>query len=119
MFHMKQSQKQKRFVFKREYICPLCGNPKEEHRKKSGYCLKCAAKYMRETRPKHSELTEEQRIKANARAYANVYLRRGKIKKKNCTYCGSKNSQMHHNDYSKPLKVIWVCRPCHLKLHDD
>ncbi len=119
MIHVKQSQKQKKFVFKREYICPLCGNPKEEHRKKAGYCLTCHAKYMRDNRPKHSELTEEQRIKANARAYANVYLRRGKIKKKDCIYCGSKDSQMHLNDYSKPLKVIWICSPCHLKLHDD
>ncbi len=117
MFHPKQSRKQKKIVFKREYICPLCGNPKEECRKGSGYCLKCHARYMRENRPKHSELTEEQRIKANARAYANVYLNRGKIKKKNCIDCGSEKSQMHHDDYSKPLEVIWLCRECRQKRH--
>jgi hypothetical protein len=37
----------------------------------------------------------------------------------NCVKCGDENSQMHHEDYDKPLEVIWVCRPCHLKLHNE
>lgn len=24
---------------------------------------------------------------------------------------------MHHPDYSKPLEVVWMCRPCHLAEH--
>lgn len=79
-------------------------------------CLECHAAYMREHRLKHSELTPEAKKKANARSYANVYLRRGKIKKQTCK-CGDSNSQMHHEDYDKPLEVIWLCRECHLDLH--
>ena len=56
-------------------------------------------------------------LKSNARAYANCYLRRGKIKKEPCVKCGDIKSQMHHNDYENPLDVIWVCRKCHLELH--
>lgn len=39
----------------------------------------------------------------------------GKIVKPNhCTRCGLIcNPEGHHADYSKPLQVIWLCRPCH------
>ena len=62
-------------------------------------------------------MTPAQRRKDNARSYANVYLRRGLIERKPCERCGSENSQMHHEDYSKPLAVEWLCRKCHLAEH--
>lgn len=98
--------------------CSKCKAELEESRKgKQRYCKKCHAAHMRTTRPKHSCLTEPQRKKANARSYVNEYLRRGKIKKEPCQVCGDNNSQMHHEDYSKPLEVIWLCRKHHLELH--
>lgn len=69
---------------------------------------------MRENRPKWSELTAEQRRRANARSYVHVYIRRGKIERKPCEVCGG-IAQMHHDDYSKPLAVRWLCK----KHHDD
>ena len=71
---------------------------------------------MREWRNTHS-LNPEQRLKDNARSYAGVYLRRGKLDRKPCVICGSVNTQMHHEDYSKPLDVVWLCRECHMELH--
>lgn len=46
-----------------------------------------------------------------------MYLKRGKLKKEPCHVCGSPDSQMHHTDYSLPLFIIWLCRPCHLHHH--
>lgn len=82
-----------------------------------GYCLKCACKYQRENRKRHSELPELERKKANARSYANVYLRRGKLDRKPCEVCGDTKVQMHHEDYDKPLQVRWLCKNCHLTEH--
>lgn len=74
---------------------------------------------MRSWRPKHSELSPEQRKKANARAYANTYLRRGKIKRAPCEVCGAKRAEMHHPDYDRPLDVRWLCREHHLAEHRE
>jgi len=62
-------------------------------------------------------MSEEQRRKDTCRSYAHVYLRRGKLVRKDCASCGSGETQMHHPDYSRPLHVVWLCRPCHLELH--
>lgn len=80
------------------------------------YCLPCHAKYMRAWRSKNP-MTVAQKKKDTTRSYANVYLRRGKLKRSPCETCGDSVSQMHHDDYDKPLKVRWLCRPCHLALH--
>lgn len=62
------------------------------------------------------KLTPLQRLKDNCRSYAGVYKRRGKIEKMPCK-CGNPNTEMHHPDYTQPLKVEWLCRDCHLELH--
>ena len=72
---------------------------------------------MRENRPRHSELSDEQRIKANARSYANVYQRRGKLLPEPCEVCGSEQVQKHHADYGKPLQVAWLCVKDHRAEH--
>lgn len=36
-----------------------------------------------------------------------------------CVACGNAEAQMHHPDYSQPLFVEWLCRPCHLDHHQS
>lgn len=40
-----------------------------------------------------------------------------RISKKPCQECGNLKVDAHHPDYSKPLKVIWLCRQHHKDLH--
>lgn len=60
---------------------------------------------------------EVYRTKVRARAYVNSHIRRGKLTRKPCESCGDARSQGHHNDYSKPLEVRWLCAACHTKEH--
>lgn len=36
-----------------------------------------------------------------------------------CPQCFSKDRevQAHHEDYTKPFEIIWLCKSCHLDLH--
>jgi hypothetical protein len=36
-----------------------------------------------------------------------------------CCRCGSERSLAHHEDYDKPLDVIWLCQPCHKQRHKE
>jgi hypothetical protein len=97
--------------------CSKCLGPND--RLPQRYCRACHAAYARDNRPRHVDLPDEQRQRSNARAYANVYQRRGKLLPEPCTVCQDPSAQKHHDDYSKPLQVTWLCRKCHLTLHLD
>ncbi len=100
-------------------ICPRC---RERPKNDASYCRPCRRAYhrewMRKNRPKHSELSEEERKKANCRSYTRVLVTRGELKKGPCESCGTtENVEAHHPDYSDPRTVVWKCRPCHRAGH--
>lgn len=93
-----------------------CGNPRAGNQNR--YCLPCKAQYARGHRARHSELAPDARMRANARSYLNVYVKRGRVKKQPCEVCGStERVHGHHHDYSKPLDVRWLCKEHHHEEH--
>jgi uncharacterized OB-fold protein len=55
--------------------------------------------------------------KVSARSKARLALKRGTIKKQVCSKCGNVKVDMHHQDYSKPVEIIWLCRRHHQQEH--
>jgi hypothetical protein len=43
-------------------------------------------------------------------------IRSGKLLKQPCKICGA-TAHAHHDDYAKPLEVIWLCPTHHMRLH--
>jgi hypothetical protein len=41
----------------------------------------------------------------------------GKILKQPCEICGAEYTQAHHDDYSKPMVVRWLCIKHHRQYH--
>jgi hypothetical protein len=70
-------------------------------------------KRMRDASQRYREkFAEKHRI----RARVNDAIRYGKMTKpSSCSNCGTKKARIegHHEDYSKPLEVIWLCKKCH------
>lgn len=55
--------------------------------------------------------------KNHARVTLNNAVRDGRVIKLPCEVCGDRKSQGHHENYSKPLDVIWLCAQHHGELH--
>lgn len=63
---------------------------------------------------------ETYRIMHNAHAHVCRHLKKGTIVKQPCKICGStKRIHAHHDDYSKPLEVNWLCPLHHSERHLD
>lgn len=54
--------------------------------------------------------------KVTAWKKANNAVRSGKLVRTPCP-CGDPKSHAHHEDYSKPLDVVFLCASCHMKRH--
>jgi len=52
-----------------------------------------------------------------ARQELNRAIRNGIIIQKPCKVCGFCITEAHHDDYSKPLDVIWLCKKHHAERH--
>lgn len=59
----------------------------------------------------------ENRAKDRARSAVKNALRAGKLVPQPCETCGNDKSEAHHEDYSKPLSVTWLCRLHHAERH--
>jgi hypothetical protein len=69
---------------------------------------------IRETQVRRKELRPE-RVKA-AYLTSNA-IRNGRLIREPCEVCGSSAVEAHHDDYSKPLVIRWLCRKHHLEHH--
>lgn len=60
--------------------------------------------------------------KRRANVKLNHAVEQGLMRKPSvCAVCGVEHAIIHghHEDYSKPLEVIWVCPKCHKQIHAD
>jgi hypothetical protein len=48
-----------------------------------------------------------------ARQIVHYAVKSGALVPKPCEVCGNEKVQAHHEDYSKPLEVVWLCKKHH------
>ena len=62
---------------------------------------------------------EEDRRRQSAHSAVRQAILKGKLEKSPCERCGDEKSLAHHEDYDKPLYVMWLCQPCHKQRHKE
>lgn len=79
---------------------------KYQRQKKAGIFLKSAKLQALKFPEKHK-----------ARYKLRAAVKYGKVLKSSCEVCGNSKVEAHHNDYSKPLEVVWLCKRHHADIH--
>ena len=127
------------------YTCARCEGTffKDEmaprkNRPRPVYCRSCSGQNRRESTERNAEQRREYQRNYNAQRkeatkernslYRMMYPERVKAHKaanragllqQPCEVCGAVPAEMHHNDYSKPLEVRWLCNRHHQRLHHE
>lgn len=55
--------------------------------------------------------------KRRAHRRVEMAIKFGRMTRMPCGVCGNEKSHAHHDDYSKPLDVIWLCHSHHMAHH--
>jgi len=80
-------------------------------------CRKKQALYLKENGP----IPQANKKVTPHKVAANILLRRavlaGRVLKKPCEVCKNTKTQAHHEDYEKPLDVVWLCTRHHADRH--
>ncbi len=84
----------------------------DKSREQTAKRKKFKAAYQRNHRARYPE-------KNKARAILNYAIKHNKIQKTPCVVCGEIKVQGHHENYTNPLEVIWVCSKHHKEYHKD
>lgn len=74
------------------------------------------ARGSRQSKTYLKQYREKYPNKYKAHTKLNNALRDGRIQKQPCEICGA-DSVAHHDDYSKPLEVRWLCQAHHKQWH--
>lgn len=56
-------------------------------------------------------------VKEMARSLVSRAIASGRLVKQPCESCGEAKAHAHHDDYSKPLEVRWLCTTHHAEWH--
>ena len=105
-------------VMKDELQFSLCG--RGDYRRTD--CKDCHRISVNRHRTYNLEYYHNNLEKVRASIRIHNAVRRGHMKKPNkCSKCGVilplNKIHGHHEDYSKPLEVIWLCAGCHNAIH--
>jgi len=95
--------------YKYNNICKICGKPIKTNIMQAKHCN------YRGGKMEHGCPYKWEQYKGKAHSLVSRHIRIGKIIKEKC-YCGKKG-YAHHDDYEKPLIVLWLCRSHHAKRH--
>lgn len=104
-------------------ITSVLSRDKERHRTRNREWMRKSKYHTREEVRERDMLRSRARgksLEVRARALANRAIELGfLVRPERCPECGTdeRTIHAHHEDYTRPLNVMWLCSECHGKRH--
>jgi len=92
----------------------------EKKREQNPQYSRDQARKFRETHPNYnSDWMQDNKVIHPLKTKAHNIANRANLTRQPCEVCGDPNTYMHHDDYSKPLEVRWLCPKHHQRLRAE
>lgn len=88
-----------------------------EYVEKRNLKAKLWARNNRDNKESNDRAKENRPLQLKAVELLNTAIRNGYITRASCEVCGDEQSEAHHEDYSKPYNVTFLCKKHHMELH--
>jgi hypothetical protein len=113
--------------------CPKCGAERSMTRSgtSGGGAVRlkavCQACYRRQTKQRRGQVGHSHSLiwnranpeKRRAQKMVETALTSGRLERRPCERCGSEPVHAHHDDYSRPLHIMWLCPAHHKERHRE
>ncbi len=103
--------------------CKSCERARRKHYEKTHVYKETKHKWASSEAGRISQRKWQQKTyatnpeKSHAHCAVHYALKTGKLIRQPCEICGFPQAEAHHDDYSRPLDVRWLCRRHHADLH--
>ena len=81
------------------------------------YAYRRSDAYKKSTQASVATYRKKHPLRSRAWSAVHKAVKNGTLEKLPCEACGDPNAHAHHDDYSKPLDVVWLCQPHHAARH--
>ena len=98
--------------------CPDCRRARGRSRQRD-YAQRHGGKTPEQARKRREAMKQTPLGIAQLRAHRKLQraVSSGTVKRQPCEVCGAVKTHAHHEDYSKPLAVMWLCPLHHAEQH--
>lgn len=98
-----------------EYRARINASAAASHRRRMAEDAQYAERTRQVRRDRRNRVSDREKVLAREKLRHAVYA--GKVVRQPCEKCAAPFAHGHHDDYSKPLDVRWLCPACHIKEH--
>lgn len=106
-------------------VCRECQNKRMRELELSGVRDEVVKRYRKSNKGRAVKVKNQAKYaasnpeKCKAHGIVSRAIKAGQLTRGQCEVCNAENAHAHHDDYTKPLDVKWLCHKHHVEYHQQ